>query len=126
MWTMRVARDWRWQLVPWVQPAVRAALGKVVRTVTTRAGVALVRAGVALVRGWLTTEMARRSLVMGPVGRALVTGQPWLEMRQRQETRAVWPRVVMVMDSECHRWVTGHCRSFQRLPGGTVHRAELA
>ena len=114
---MRVARGWQWQWVPWVQPAVRAAQGKVVHSVTTRASVALVRAGVVLVRGWLTAEMVRRSLMMGMVGRALVTGQPWLEVWLRQETQAMRPRVVMVVDSACCRWVTGHCRSFQRLPG---------
>ena len=96
---------------------MRAAQGKVVHTVTTRASVALVRAGVVLVRGWLTAEMVRRSLMMGLVGRALVTGQLWLEVWLRQETRAMRPPVVMVVDSGCCRWVTGHCRSFQRLPG---------
>ena len=107
---MRVARGWQWQWVPWVQPAVRAAQGKVVHSVTTRASV-------ALVGGWLTVEMVRRSLVMGLVGRALVTGQPWLEMWLRRETQAMRPRVVMVVDSACCRRVTGHCRSCQRPPG---------
>ena len=41
---------------------MRAAQRKVVRNVTTRAGV-------VLVRGWLTMEMARGALVMWLVGR---------------------------------------------------------
>ena len=114
---MRVARGWQWQWVPWVQPAVRAAQGKAGQSVTTLASVLLVYAGVVLVMGRWTTEMVLGLLMMGLVGRTLVTGQPWLEMWLRRETQAMRPRVVMVVDSACCRRVTGHCRSFQRLPG---------
>ena len=108
MWTLRVARDWQWQWVPWVQPAVRAAQGKAGQSVTILASVLLVYAGVALVMGRWTTEMVRRLLMMGLVGRALVTGHPWLGM---------WLRREKVVDSACCRRVTGHCRSCRRLPG---------
>jgi hypothetical protein len=127
VWTMRVARDWRWQLVQWVQPAGVGCAGESGSHCDHSSGRGAGESGCGAGEGIVDNgDGAEVAGDMGLVGRALVTGQPWLEMRLRQETRAVWPRVVMVMDSECHRWVTGHCRSFQRLPGGTVHRAELA
>ena len=84
---VQAVRDWRRQFAPRVRPAVQAVQGKVVRCVTTRAGV-------VLVREWLTMDMAQGPLVTWLVEMALVSGQLWLEM-------------VMVMEMECLHWATG-------------------